>query len=172
MKAIQTKYLGPTNTKPSRIRASAEGVPSKFYSVGRLIDQTGSCHAEAWHRAAAQHFQDLNGWTYYNSVQAKGVQELATGQTGPDTSVHCFVQPALPSQYHVARIVDYVWGGGCTISREDSRCLQLLGDFPRFQYEAALRHLGLWKNVEKLTPKRFVIWWKKNRDSWFADADY
>jgi len=28
MKAIVTKYLGPTNSRPSRIKASAEGVPS------------------------------------------------------------------------------------------------------------------------------------------------
>lgn len=31
MKAIKTTYLGPTNTKPSRIKASAEGVKSKTY---------------------------------------------------------------------------------------------------------------------------------------------
>lgn len=31
--AITVEYLGATNTKPSRLRVSANGVPAKFYSL-------------------------------------------------------------------------------------------------------------------------------------------
>ena len=47
MKAIRTKYLGPTNTKGSRIRASDEDGNSITIGAHRLS-------GEAVHRAAAE----------------------------------------------------------------------------------------------------------------------
>jgi hypothetical protein len=83
MKAIKTKYVSATITKPSRIRASAEGVPSKFYSVDSLQDEAQTDRADAWHGLAAVKFRDANDWKL----------PLVSGQTGPDDHVHCFVEP-------------------------------------------------------------------------------
>ena len=73
MKAIKTTYLGPTNTKPSRIKASAEGVKSKTYTY---ID----------HNTAALAFCEFHGWG----------KNLAHGQLDADTWVHCFVPERAP----------------------------------------------------------------------------
>lgn len=71
-KAIKTTYLGPTNTKPSRIKASAEGVKSKFYT-------------DLDHNTAAVWFCQDNNWEY----------RLAHGQLDADTWVHCFIPKSL-----------------------------------------------------------------------------
>ena len=91
MKAIKTKYVSCTGNKPSRIRASAEGVKSIFYSVDQLSGITQSDRSDKWHGLAAELFRDENGWTYYAGNPANGVQDLASGQIGPDDHVHCFV---------------------------------------------------------------------------------
>ncbi len=87
MKAIKTTYVSATNTKPSRIRASAEGVSSKLYSVDELSYETGSDNADKWHGLAAEKFRDANDWKL----------PLASGQIGPDVHVHCFVKRESPN---------------------------------------------------------------------------
>lgn len=88
MKAIKTKYVSCTSNKPSRIRASAEGVKSKFYSVDQLQGITQTGRADACHGLAAELFRDDYGWKL----------PLASGQIGPDDHVHCFVEPDLSPQ--------------------------------------------------------------------------
>lgn len=92
MKAIKTTYVSSTNTKPSRIRASAEGVKTIHYSVEQLQGITQTDRADKWHGLAAELFRDENKWTYHNSDPKNGVQHLASGQIGPDTHVHCFIE--------------------------------------------------------------------------------
>lgn len=41
MKAILVKYCGPTNTRGSRWKVSAEGVPSRFYSLENVKPDDG-----------------------------------------------------------------------------------------------------------------------------------
>lgn len=92
MKAIKTTYVSATSNKPSRIRASAEGVPSKFYSTHQLIGITQTDRADKWHGLAAELFRDENKWTYHNGNPDNGVQHLASGQLDADTHVHCFIE--------------------------------------------------------------------------------
>jgi hypothetical protein len=92
VKAIKTKFVGPTSTKQSRIKASAEGVKSKFYSVDQLQGITQSDRADKWHGLAAEFFRAECGWTYYGGNPDNGVQHLASGQVGPDDHVHCFIE--------------------------------------------------------------------------------
>lgn len=78
MKAITTKYISLTNTKPARIKASAEGVRS--VTIGY------HSHSNQWnnpHLTAAMALCAANGW--------KG--SLASGGL-PDQSgeVFCFVE--------------------------------------------------------------------------------
>ena len=75
MKAIKTSFLGPTDTKPSRIKASAEGVTSKIYQAYGFS-----------HEAAALAFCEFHGWG----------KNLAHGQLDADTWVHCFVPERAP----------------------------------------------------------------------------
>ena len=98
MKAIKTTYVSATDTKPSRIRASAEGVKSIFYSVEQLSGITQTERADKWHGLAAELFRDEKGWTYYGGNPAAGVQDLAHGQIGPDTHVHCFIEREVTEQ--------------------------------------------------------------------------
>ena len=88
MKAITTKYLGATSTKPSRIKASAEGVKSRTWTVGELQDEQAASKAE-WHR-------DVNLHGYAALKLAKNnawSTDLASGGTAnPDIWVHCFIQ--------------------------------------------------------------------------------
>lgn len=56
MKAIITKYLGPTNTKPSRISVKAEGVPTVRVSYDGTLDPYGV------HHKAASDFAARLGW--------------------------------------------------------------------------------------------------------------
>ena len=57
MKAIQTRYYGPTNTRGSRIKAWAEGVGS--VSIPYPHELSG----EDVHRAAAEKLASKYGWT-------------------------------------------------------------------------------------------------------------
>lgn len=87
MKAIQTKYLGATNTKPARIKASTEGVPSKTYSKESLWKPYGgSGEVPNYHIEAAQRFARENNWS----------TDLASGGLPcPDVWVHCFLPKSL-----------------------------------------------------------------------------
>jgi len=58
MKAIVTKYISPTDTKPSKIRASAEGVKSITVSYDHSLCSAGN------HYVAAKKFQEVLGWNW------------------------------------------------------------------------------------------------------------
>lgn len=78
MKSIKTTYLSWTDKKPSRIKASAEGVPSKTYSSDSLDHPLHDKHI-----VAAQRFAQENDW----------IDPLASGGTkNPNEWVHCFVK--------------------------------------------------------------------------------
>lgn len=55
MKAIQIKYLAPTDTKGSRLKVWAEGVKPKIY--GRNYDVSGEFDAE---NCAKEYAKDMN----------------------------------------------------------------------------------------------------------------
>ncbi len=55
MKAIITKYHGPSNVKGSRISARAEGCPTRYYDYD---DSARSAHLEA-----AQAYRNERGWS-------------------------------------------------------------------------------------------------------------
>jgi hypothetical protein len=64
MRAIQTKWLGPTNTRGSRVKASTEAFPrgvtvSWDYGAG---NGTGQSDVEANHDSAARAFIVSKGW--------------------------------------------------------------------------------------------------------------
>jgi hypothetical protein len=83
MKAIQTKFLGATSTKPSRIKASAEGVPSKTYSKESLWKPYGgSGEVVNYHIEAAKRFAVENEWP---------INLASGGLPDPDVWVHCFL---------------------------------------------------------------------------------
>lgn len=77
MKAISTKYIGATSNKPSRIKVSAEGVPSKFYTCDDLEGTVDNIHI-----VAAKRFAESNGWP----------TNLASGGLAADSWVHCFIR--------------------------------------------------------------------------------
>lgn len=85
MKAIKTKYLGCTNARPSYIKASAEGVKGKLYTVSSLEElQLAGNESSNLHQLAARQFCRERNWT----------GTLASGGTeNPDVWVHCFVDP-------------------------------------------------------------------------------
>lgn len=55
MKAILTRYLPFTDTKPSRIKASAEGVPSRVWTCNELDHPLRSAHTQAAYLFAIEH---------------------------------------------------------------------------------------------------------------------
>jgi hypothetical protein len=57
MKAIQTRYLGATNYRGSRIKASAEGVPAVTIPYPHELD------TERAHRSAAAALAARHDWT-------------------------------------------------------------------------------------------------------------
>lgn len=59
MKAIVTKYRGPTDNKGSAIRCMAEGVTSRTYTTGSLDT---SKDTPEWHREAARRYAKQLGW--------------------------------------------------------------------------------------------------------------
>lgn len=84
MKAILTKHLAFTNTRPSRIKVSAEGVPARIYSKDSLEDfaiteklPSDQC---GLHSLAARRFAKLNNWP----------DQLVSGQLPNGDWVHCF----------------------------------------------------------------------------------
>lgn len=80
MKAIITKYLGATNTKPGRIKASAEGVPSKIYSCEELY-HVAKDSGTTEHQVAAKFFAVANRWPCV----------LASGGLPSGEWAHCFI---------------------------------------------------------------------------------
>lgn len=73
MKAIITRYIGATNTKPSRIKASAEGVTPKTWTCDSL-ETSG-------HQEAARLFAGLQGWP----------TKLASGGLPNGDWAHCII---------------------------------------------------------------------------------
>lgn len=85
-KAIHTKYLPFTNTKPSRIKASAEGVKSETWTCCELDNirvKDGLEHITN-HQCAALIFATLHKWS----------TDLASGGLADGSWVHCFVVPS------------------------------------------------------------------------------
>jgi hypothetical protein len=62
MKAILTKYLGQTNTKPARIVATAAGVKHLIMSYERSEKATGMT-TEDVHKRVAQILCEKYGWS-------------------------------------------------------------------------------------------------------------
>lgn len=84
MKAIITKYLGFTETKSSRIKVSAEGVPHRIYSNSALekIQSDDPGERRNLHQIAAGLFAEERGWK----------NKLVSGGTpNPDVWCHCLV---------------------------------------------------------------------------------
>jgi len=79
MKAIQTKYVGPTNTKGSRIIAKAEGVSTMIVSYDHALNLDENHNAAA--RLLAQK---------YNWINQK--HNLVSGVLPDGTVAHCFVE--------------------------------------------------------------------------------
>ena len=77
MKAISTRYLSATNTKPSRIKVSAEGVKSITYTCDELEGTVDNIHI-----VAAKRFAKATGWS----------TKLASGGLTADSWVHCFIR--------------------------------------------------------------------------------
>jgi hypothetical protein len=95
MKAIQTKYLGATDTKPSRIKASAEGVPSKIYG-GNYLDQLADLDHLDRHQRAAHCFALSRNWP----------TSLVCGGLPDGTYAHCF----LPKEKPLDKLQQHVTG--------------------------------------------------------------
>ena len=74
MKAIQTKYHGPTNTKGSKIIAKAEGVPALHVSYDHALN------VDENQIAAAKMLAQKYGWT----------NELVSGVLPDGSWAHCF----------------------------------------------------------------------------------
>lgn len=91
MKAIKTKYLGATCTKPVRIKVSAEGVPHRIYSRSSLPDRLEDCHAEAARRFAAE-----REWP---------VGLVSGGTEKPGVWVHCFIPSVVTDTLKLADIL-------------------------------------------------------------------
>jgi hypothetical protein len=81
MKAITTKYIPPTNTKPALIKAKAKGVAPLIMSYSTAEDLAGNRGGtEAAHKAAALALRDRMDWA----------GDLIGGGL-PDQSGYCFV---------------------------------------------------------------------------------
>lgn len=61
MKAIITKYLGPTNVRGARIKAKAEGVPAVIISYPYELSGEDVHRAAAVKLAQKYNWLDLNG---------------------------------------------------------------------------------------------------------------
>jgi hypothetical protein len=68
MKAIETRYLGATATKPARISATDHDGHRSIYSTSSLGDTLGLGHLDngisaLFHKLAARKFAHEMGWT-------------------------------------------------------------------------------------------------------------
>lgn len=84
MKAILTRYLGPTNTRGARIVASAEGVARLTVGYPHELD------SEAAHAKAAEALANKYGWLQINSLK----RGLVSGGLPNGDWAHCFVDRA------------------------------------------------------------------------------
>lgn len=76
--AITTKYIGPSNTRGSRVRASCE--------AGSItIEWNNALNSDQNHRVAAMYLQEKFGWHKYNTL---------IGGVMPKNKGYCFVQVA------------------------------------------------------------------------------
>lgn len=82
MKAIITKYIPATNTKPSRVKATAEGVPPLIMSCNAAMDKLDydELQDQNMHHVVANALRDRCGWT--GGLIGGGL---------PDQSGYCFV---------------------------------------------------------------------------------
>ena len=126
MKAIITKYLGFTETKPSRIKASAEGVTHRIYSNSALEKiQLESEPSHNLHEIAARLFASERGWK--NAIVSGGTPK-------PDVWCHCLVPRdvvagpvsvneelagALEGIFKQCAITHKHWGEGCNRKEAD-----------------------------------------------------
>jgi hypothetical protein len=99
MKAIQTKILPATNTKPTRIKALAEGVPSQIYSRDYLENLAGLDHLNT-HQRAAHCFALSRNW---------GTSLVSGGLPNGDWC-HCFVNRV--GLVKAAKLVVKRWDSG------------------------------------------------------------
>lgn len=82
MQAIQTRFKGPTNTKPARIIVTAQA-GRYIYSYDELCDETGNTGRQnEVHAYAARLFADRLDWKW----------PLATGQLPNGDFVHVFIK--------------------------------------------------------------------------------
>lgn len=81
LQAIQTKYLGPTNSRGSRIKATA-AAGSVTVSWDYALDQCDN------HRAAAKALCDKFGWITDTKLGTRG--NLESGQLADGSYVHVF----------------------------------------------------------------------------------
>jgi hypothetical protein len=95
MQAFHTRYLGPTNVRGSRIKASAA-------AGSQTVSYDHALNLEENHKAAAEAFQQKLGWTgqYYGTLQggslANGdyVWVMVKTPTGPFISCQTCGKPA------------------------------------------------------------------------------
>jgi hypothetical protein len=91
MKAIVTKYLPFTNHKPSRIKASAEGVSSVIYTCDSLSDES---NLDSLPIRAAKRFALANNWP----------TNLASGQLPSGEWAHCFIPDTQRNALELAEV--------------------------------------------------------------------
>jgi hypothetical protein len=98
MKAILTKYIGPTNTKPARIKASAEGCGSETYTVDELEEglekQKRPNNTQELHALAARAYTADRGWP----------GPLTSGGLPNGDWAHCFLFNSEPLRDRVWKI--------------------------------------------------------------------
>lgn len=86
MKAITTKFIGPTDTKPARVVAKAEGVASHTVSWDHALDQDDNHERAARELALRMEWVDLKG----RDEHAAFAEDYCAG-TLPDGSTRAFV---------------------------------------------------------------------------------
>lgn len=105
MKAIKTSILYATNTKPTRIKVQAEGVP--HIVVGRdSLEGT----EEEQHRRAAFCLCEKYGW---------GFNLVSGGLPTPGQWVHCFVPKEVETGNIVSEILKTCEAGVVTVMETD-----------------------------------------------------
>lgn len=97
MKAIQTKYLPFTYTKPARIIAKAEGVESKTFTCDALDKWRVENKLEHTtnHQAAARLLAIKHGWS----------TTLVSGGLPDGTWAHCFVPDVVTETVKLGKVL-------------------------------------------------------------------
>ena len=89
MKAIQVKYLAPTNTKPSRLKVFTEGGNQSIFNCSSFDDNS---EQSIEHQAAVRFAQKMNWLNYCNWSESEKV--LRGGQIA--NGDHVFVIVSIP----------------------------------------------------------------------------